>query len=621
MARSNVGTYLAVAGIVALLAGLSTPATASAATLSFVPIADAQVNSGNVNGNYGTLATIRTREGSGSTSDPTYRSFLRFDISGVSGQTVSSVTLRLFVTDASPNGQGVHRVASTTWGESSVTYANAPAIDAAAMATAPVPTAGAYRDIALPASAITGNGPVSFALKSVGNNSAMFSSGESSNPPRLVIVTGGTPTPTPTPTPTSPPAGVPVGAFSANPTSGMAPLTVTFTDQSTNGPTSWSWNFGDPGSGSQNTSSARNPSHTFASAGSYTVTLTPRNGSGAGSPVTHPISVTTPGGSGDPVLVGAGDIADCSRTQDEATATLLDGISGTVFTAGDNVYENGTASEFTNCYGPNWGRHKSRTRPGVGNHEYQTSGASGYYGYFGAAAGSPSKGYYSFDIGAWHAVMLNSNCSKIGGCGATSAQATWLRADLAAHPAACTVAIWHHPRFTSSRSSPDGLTTALWQALYDAGADLIIGGHYHNYERFSPQTPAGATDNSFGIREIVVGTGGAGLAGFGGGTMAHSVSRSSSAFGVLKLTLHQSSYDFRFVPIAGQTFADSGTASCHGAPSGAAIAKSRAATDRELRAWARDVVRQARSGRPTDVVAGDLRDATSGAILHPATNR
>ena len=477
---------------------------------------------------------------------------------------MSSVTLRLFVTDASPNGQGVHRVASTTWGESSVTYANAPAIDAVAMATAPVPTAGAYRDIALPTSAISGNGRFSFALKSVGNNSAMFSSGESSNPPRLVIVTGGTPTPTPTPTPTSPPVGVPVGAFSANPTSGPAPLTVAFTDQSTNSPTSWSWNFGDPGSGSQNTSSARNPSHTFAAAGSYTVRLTPRNGSGTGSPVTHLISVTTPGGSGDPVLVGAGDIADCSRTQDEATATLLDGISGTVFTAGDNVYENGTASEFTNCYGPTWGRHKSRTRPGVGNHEYQTSGASGYYGYFGAAAGSPSKGYYSFDIGAWHAVMLNSNCSKIGGCGATSAQATWLRADLAAHPAACTIAIWHHPRFTSSRSSPDGLTTALWQALYDAGADLIVGGHYHNYERFSPQTPAGATDTSFGLSEFVVGTGGVGLVGFGGGTMAHSVRRSSSTFGVLKLTLHPSSYDFRFVPIAGQTFADSGTASCHG---------------------------------------------------------
>jgi len=617
VARSNVGTYLAVAGVIALLTGLSTPATASAATLSFVPIADTQVNSGNVNNNYGSLATIRTREASGSTSDPTYRSFLMFDITGVSGQTVSSVTLRLFVTDASPNGQGVHRVASTTWGEGSVTYANAPAIDAVALATAPVPTAGAYRDIPLPSSAITGDGRVSFALKSVGNNSALFSSGESGDPPRLVVVTGGTPTPTPTPTPTSTPPGVPIGAFSANPTSGVAPLTVTFTDQSTNGPTSWSWNFGDPASGSQNTSSARNPSHTFASTGSYTVTLTPRNGAGTGSPATRTISVTAPGGSGDPVLVGAGDIANCSRSQDEATATLLDGISGTIFTAGDNVYENGTASEFTNCYGPNWGRHKPRTKPAAGNHDYQTSGASGYYGYFGSAAGSPSKGYYSFDIGAWHAVVLNSNCSKIGGCGASSAQATWLRADLAANPAACTVAIWHHARFTSSRTSPDGATTALWQALYDAGADLIIGAHSHNYERFSAQTPAGAADSAFGIREIVVGTGGASLVGFGGRVMTNSVVRNNSSYGVLKLTLRSSSYDFRFMPIAGQSFSDSGSASCHGRPSGAAIAESRAASDQELRTWSRELARQARIGRSIDVAAADLRDAASSAILRP----
>src|SRR3954454_5366308 len=122
----------------------------------------------------------------------------------------------------------------------------------------------------------------------------------------------------------------------------------------------------------------------------------------------------------DPVFVGAGDIASCSRTQDEATAKLLDGIAGVVFAAGDNVYENGTLKEYTDCYGPTWGRHKSRTKPVPGNHEYQTSGAKGYYGYFGSLAGDPAKGYYSFDIGAWHAVMLNSNCSAVGGCGTTS---------------------------------------------------------------------------------------------------------------------------------------------------------------------------------------------------------
>jgi PKD repeat protein len=376
-----------------------------------------------------------------------------------------------------------------------------------------------------------------------------------------------------------------VGAFSANPTTGNAPLSVLFTDQSTNAPTAWSWTFDDPGSGSANTSTQRNPSHTFASPGSYDVTLTPSNGAGTGSSVTHTISVTTGGGGGDPVFVGAGDIADCSRTQDESTAKLLDAIPGTVFTAGDNVYENGTATEFTNCYGPTWGRHKSRTKPVVGNHEYQTSGASGYYGYFGSAAGDPSKGYYSFDIGSWHAVVLNSNCGQVS-CGTSSAQTNWLRADLAAHPTSCTLAIWHHPRFSSSQSSPDGSTLPLWQALYDAGAELILVGHRHNYERFAPQTPAGAADSSFGIREIVVGTGGAGLAGFSGGTMSNSQVKNSSTFGVLKLTLHSGSYDYTFIPIAGQSFTDSGSASCHGKPSAAAATTARTATDEAMHSWA-----------------------------------
>ncbi|MBA2616006.1 MAG: hypothetical protein H0U90_09605 [Actinobacteria bacterium] len=152
----------------------------------------------------------------------------------------------------------------------------------------------------------------------------------------------------------------------------------------------------------------------------------------------------------DPVLLAAGDIADCGRTQDEATAALLDAYpAATVATLGDNVYENGTAQEFSDCYGPSWGRHKARTRPSAGNHEYQTSRASGYFGYFGAAAGNPAEGWYSYDLGAWHVVVLNSNCSDVGGCDAGSPQEQWLRSDLVAHPARCTLAYWHHPRFAS----------------------------------------------------------------------------------------------------------------------------------------------------------------------------
>jgi len=279
----------------------------------------------------------------------------------------------------------------------------------------------------------------------------------------------------------------------------------------------------------------------------------------------------------DPVFVGAGDIASCSRTQDESTAKLLDGISGTVFAAGDNVYEKGTASEYTNCYGPTWGRHKNRTWPVPGNHEYETPGATGYYGYYGSRAGDPKKGYYSFNIGAWHAVMLNSNCSAVGGCGATSPQGKWLRSDLAANPKTCTIAVWHHPRFTSRRSTPDGLTNSLWHALYQYGADVVVNGHQHNYERFAPQTPAGAADSSYGIRQFVVGTGGAALVGFST-TMKNSQVRNSATYGVLRLTLRSSSYDFAFVPIAGQSFRDSGSASCHGKPPTSAIAAMRQPT-------------------------------------------
>lgn len=271
----------------------------------------------------------------------------------------------------------------------------------------------------------------------------------------------------------------------------------------------------------------------------------------------------------DPVLVGAGDIASCARTQDTATAKLLDSIAGTVFTTGDNVYAKGTATEFANCYGPTWGRHKSRTRPVVGDHEYETPEAAGYYGYFGSRAGDPRKGYYSFNIGAWHVVVLNTNCSAVGGCGGTSPQARWLRSDLAAYPRTCTIAVWHHPRFTSTRSTPDGRTAAFWQILYQQGADIIVTGHAHHYERFAPQTPAGAADPSYGIRQFVVGTGGAALVGFST-TMRNSQVRNGSTHGVLRLTLHASSYDFAFVPIAGRTFRDSGTTRCHTRPPDAA---------------------------------------------------
>ncbi len=267
-------------------------------------------------------------------------------------------------------------------------------------------------------------------------------------------------------------------------------------------------------------------------------------------------------GSSDPVLLAAGDIASCDTQGDEQTAAILGRYpTAAIATLGDNAYPHGTAAAFQNCYAPSWGQFRDRTHPAVGNHDYDTAGASGYFGYFGSAAGDPKKGWYSYDLGDWHVVVLNSNCSEVGGCGAGSAQEQWLRADLAAHPSTCTLAYWHHPRFTSGWVGNDAETATLWGVLQSYGADLVMSGHAHNYERFAPQNSSGAADPA-GLREIVVGTGGEGLEVLGA-RAANSVVVNAVTLGVLKLTLHPTSYDWDFLPVAGQTFTDAGSAECN----------------------------------------------------------
>src|SRR2546430_14758615 len=238
-------------------------------------------------------------------------------------------------------------------------------------------------------------------------------------------------------------------------------------------------------------------------------------------------------------LVGAGNIARCDRANDEATAALLDGIPGTVFALGDAAYPNGTATTYSNCYNASWGRHKARTYPVLGNHDYDSSAtAAGYFGYYGAVAGDPTQGYYSFDLGAWHIVMLNSNSTFVS-TAVGSAQETWLRNDLTATTQQCVLAIWHHPRFystTSSTVSPNSTVKPFWDDLYAAHAELIVNAQMRDYERFAPQTSTAVADSVNGIREIVVGTGGEGLDAISTLFAPKSSVSISQTFGVLKLT-------------------------------------------------------------------------------------
>jgi hypothetical protein len=266
---------------------------------------------------------------------------------------------------------------------------------------------------------------------------------------------------------------------------------------------------------------------------------------------------------GAAVLVGAGDIADCRDLSGAgATAQLLEKIPGTVMAVGDLAYPDGTAENFA-CYDKTWGRLKNRTRPAPGNHEFHSAGAAFYFQYFGATAGEPSKGYYSYELGTWHIVVLNSECFEAGGCDKDSAQGKWLSEDLAGHPVRCTLAYFHKPLFSSGGAHGDDLTIKpLWDALYAANADVVVSGHDHDYERFAPQTPDGKADVTRGIREFVAGTGGKNHRPFSA-PHANSEVRDATAFGVLKLTLLPGRYEWEFIPEPGKLFTDSGKGTCH----------------------------------------------------------
>ena len=288
---------------------------------------------------------------------------------------------------------------------------------------------------------------------------------------------------------------------------------------------------------------------------------------------------------GPPVLVGAGDIARCYESDNpteitaphltaaEATARLLDRIPGTVMAVGDNAYEFGSLTDYLLCYQPTWGRHKARTRPAAGNHEYLTPGAAGYFAYFFPDGFAPG-GYYSYDLGRWHVVVLNSTpqwaacpppkTSSDDGrtCVGDVAQRLWLIADLQRHRNRCTIAYFHHPRFSSGRHGSQYEMQQFWDILYANDVDVVVSAHDHLYERFAPQDPEGNPDARRGIRQFTVGTGGAELYEFTT-ALPNSEVRFNDTHGVLAVALGNGRYGWAFLPVSGETSRDVGSGVCH----------------------------------------------------------
>ncbi|HZW11709.1 MAG TPA: metallophosphoesterase [Noviherbaspirillum sp.] len=267
-------------------------------------------------------------------------------------------------------------------------------------------------------------------------------------------------------------------------------------------------------------------------------------------------------------VYAAGDIANCRKLRPEdsnaakTAALVADRLAkdaeAAVLTLGDHTYPVGLLSEFTNCYDPTWGQFKARTYPTPGNHEYYTPHAVGYFSYFGDAAGPGRSGHYSFNLGKWHIVSLNSYLKPEQ----HAAQLEWLKSDLARNQTRCTLAFWHHPRYSSGGHGNNPQIDDAWQVLYAAGAELLLSSHDHNYERFAPQDGSGRLDEKRGIRQFVVGTGGASLTPLRF-KKANSEVSDNSSYGVLKLVLKDIGYEWEFLPVEKDGFRDSGAALCH----------------------------------------------------------
>jgi hypothetical protein len=606
---------LAGAGVVA-----AAPTVSAADDIVVVPAADATVRSAQPSTNFGTATTL-TVDGS-----PVVNAYLKFDVTGLAGPPFK-VLLRVFTSNSSSTGITAASV-TTDWTETGITFANAPPPGPTLGGTGAI-TAGTYASIDV-TSAVTGDGTYGFALSTTSSSAKTLASREGANPPQLVI-TADPPPPGDTedatvrsdqPTtnfgtdPTLKIDGSPVirsyvrlpvtgltqpinsatlQVFTSSSSSSSTALvvkavsdntwsesTITFNNAPAVGPLLGSTSLTAGSYASIDVSSlvTGNGVYSFALETTSTSAKTLSSREGANPP--RLVVQTSPPGA---VVAAAGDIA-CSPTDpnwnggngtaahchQKTTSDLVLGMNPTaVFALGDEQYPGGSLTDFNAGYDPTWGRFKNITRPAVGNREYGTSGASGYFNYFQDAATpldpgcrSFCRGYYSFDLGDWHVVMLNSNCGRTNAsCTAGGAQHQWLVADLAAHAQQCTVAIMHHPYWSSSSGNKEPRVLPFIQALYNANADLILAAHAHLYERFAPQDPNSVADPVRGIREIIVGTGGEDFASTPSTVAPNSEVMGSKRFGVLRLTLASGGYSWRFAADPTTPFIDSGSGACH----------------------------------------------------------
>jgi chitodextrinase len=531
-------------------------ATTTQQLVTLTPTADARVEQATPTTNFGTATALRVDAGS-----TPVESYLLFNATGLAG-TLRHASLRVWASSGTADGPAVY-TSPTNWTETGITWATRPTRTGAGTDDKAGISTGTWVEYDV-TSLMTGNGTWSFVLAGVSSDGVDFHSKEATNDPQLVITMGAADTQAPS-APT-------LSGAAPSPTQVDLSWTAATDDVAVTGYDLYRGATLRASLGLVNTYSDT----TVSANTTYTYTVKARDRAGNVSSASNTVTVRTPTSGGtSPVIAVAGDIA-CANTdaaynggagtsiacQQRATSDLLVNAGyAAVLVLGDNQYNSGSLSQFNAVYDPTWGRVKSITHPTIGNHEYGTSNASGYFTYFGSSAGDPSKGYYSYDIGTWHVVTLNSNCTIVA-CTAGSTQEQWLRADLAAHPSTCTVATTHHARWSSGHDGDNVFLQPLWQALIDGGVDVLLSGHSHNYERFAPQNASGGLDNTNGIRQFVVGTGGAFFTGVGS-AHPNSQVRNNDTFGIMKMTLRPTGYDWQFIRAAGGSFTDSGSTACH----------------------------------------------------------